>query len=270
MPTFNMQELISESIDSVLSQTYKNWELIIVDDCSTDATPEVVRRYVSSDARIRSLRTNENTNLPGSARNIGIALAKGKYIAFLDHDDIWRQIKLERQLRVFSLDESVDLVHSHLMGVSGSKLTSLRTMSNPFRRRATRASLSKSNVIQCSSVIAKASIIKDLGGFSEDPGLRAVEDYDLWVRIMSQGSIAFVSENHGRYRIAIGGTLLNTNLSEIFQNFAAKNGVHLAGYSRSKVRERSATFFDFPLSVYAYFIDGEFRIRTRRNPRIWK
>jgi len=201
---------------------------------------------------------------------VGIALAKGEFIAFLDHDDIWRQIKLERQLRVFSLDESLDLVHSHLMGKSDSKFTSLRTMSNPFRRRVTRASLSKSNVIQCSSVIAKASLIKHLGGFSEDPDLRAVEDYDLWFRIASRGSSAFISENHGRYRITIGGTLANTNLTENLRNLANKNGIQLTGYSRSKVRERSATFFDFPLSIYAYFVDGEFRIRTKRNPRIWK
>ena len=156
------------------------------------------------------------------------------------------------------------------MSVGGSKFSSLRTMSNPFRRRATKTSLSKSNVIRCSSVIARASIIRNLGQFSEDPGLRAVEAFDLWFRVASVGKIAFISENHGRYRITAGGTLSNTDLSEKLINFDAKNGTQLAGYSRSKARERSVTFFDFPLSVFAYFVDGEFRIRTRKNPRIWK
>lgn len=270
MPTFNMQELISESINSILSQTYENWELIIVDDSSTDSTGEVVQTYVDSDARITSIRTTKNTNLPGSARNIGIALAKGEFIAFLDHDDIWRQIKLERQLSVFSLDKSVDLVHSHLMSVGSSKFSSLRTMSNPFRRRATKNSLSKRNMIQCSSVIARASTIRNLGQFSEDPGLRAVEDFDLWFRVACLGKIAFISENHGCYRITAGGTFSNTDLSEKLINLDAKNGTQSAGYSRNKATARIVTFFDFPLSVFAYFIDGEFRIRTRKNPRIWK
>jgi teichuronic acid biosynthesis glycosyltransferase TuaG len=269
MPTFNMQKHISEAIDSILSQSFDDWELIIVDDCSTDSTPAIVQQYVEIDRRIRSTRTRKNTNLPGAARNVGIALATGRYIAFLDHDDIWRSIKLERQLEAFSLDASVELVHSHLLGLNESPLLKFTTLSNPFRRKANKATLSERNVIQCSSVLVKSSAIKAHLGFSEDPNLRAVEDYDLWFRIIDGGRSSFVSEIHGHYRFAASGTLAQTHLAERLVSFDRKNGTQTARYGRSKTRRIFAGIFAFPMAFYFYYIEGEFRILTRRKPRIW-
>jgi glycosyltransferase involved in cell wall biosynthesis len=269
MPAFNMQTHISEAIDSVLTQSFNDWELIIVDDCSTDSTPAIVQQYVASDPRIRSTRTHKNTNLPGAARNIGISLATGRYIAFLDHDDIWRSIKLERQLVAFSLDASVDLVHSHLLGLNESPLLRFTTLSNPFRRKANKATLSERNVIQCSSVLVKSSTIKAHLGFSVDPELRAVEDYDLWFRIVDGGKSSFVSEIHGHYRFAASGTLAQTHLSERLVSFDSKNGTQSARYSRSKTRRIVAGMFAFPMAFYFYFIEGELRILTGIKPRIW-
>jgi teichuronic acid biosynthesis glycosyltransferase TuaG len=268
MPAFNMQTHISEAIDSVLTQSFNDWELIIVDDCSTDSTPAIVQQYVASDPRIRSTRTHKNTNLPGAARNIGISLATGRYIAFLDSDDIWRSIKLERQLEAFSLDASVDLVHSHLLGLNESPFLRFTTLSNPFRRKANKATLGERNVIQCSSVLVKSLTIKAHLGFSEDPELRAVEDYDLWFRIASAGKVAFVSEIHGRYRIGVG-ILSQTHLPERLTSFDRKNGTQTARYSRSKTRRIVAGMFSFPMAFYFYFIEGDLRILAGIKPRIW-
>ena len=96
MPSFNTESFISDSIESVLAQTYTNWELIIVDDCSTDNTDEVVRPFLV-DQRIRYLK-NENNNGAAISRNRALREANGKWIAFLDSDDLWMPKKLEKQI----------------------------------------------------------------------------------------------------------------------------------------------------------------------------
>lgn len=97
MPAYNAEKYISESIESVLAQTYKNWELIVVDDCSKDGTIDVIKQYQMLDNRIKVISLTCNTGV-ANARNVGMELAKGRYIAFLDSDDLWIDIKLEEQI----------------------------------------------------------------------------------------------------------------------------------------------------------------------------
>ena len=96
MPSYNTAKFISETIESVLVQTYTNWELIIVDDCSTDNTDEVVKSFLS-DNRIKYI-TNEKNSGAAVSRNRALREAKGKWIAFLDSDDLWLPVKLEKQI----------------------------------------------------------------------------------------------------------------------------------------------------------------------------
>lgn len=100
-PAYNAEAFLRKTIDSVLAQTYTNWELLLIDDCSTDSTPKIIREYADCDSRIRSMRTNSNTGIPSEVRNIGIRAAQGRYIAFVDADDIWLPRKLEDQLDCF-------------------------------------------------------------------------------------------------------------------------------------------------------------------------
>ncbi len=97
MPSYNTAEYIGESIKSVQDQTYTNWELLIVDDCSTDNTDDVVKAYLS-DSRIRYIK-NENNSGAAISRNRALREAKGKWIAFLDSDDLWEPQKLEKQIK---------------------------------------------------------------------------------------------------------------------------------------------------------------------------
>lgn len=97
MPSYNTAKYIAETIDSVLAQTYQNWELIIVDDCSTDNTDEVVEKFLK-DSRIRYFKNERNMGAAAS-RNKALREAKGKWIAFLDSDDLWESEKLENQIR---------------------------------------------------------------------------------------------------------------------------------------------------------------------------
>ena len=97
MPTYNGAKYLAESIESIISQTYKNWELIITDDCSSDGTQDIIRQYAASDARIRAFFFDVNQG-SGATRNNCIEEARGRYIAFCDSDDRWLPEKLEKQV----------------------------------------------------------------------------------------------------------------------------------------------------------------------------
>ncbi len=97
MPAYNNAAFIGDAVESVLAQSYTDWELLIIDDCSTDGTWDILQRYASTDERIHIFRTPQNAG-SGYARNIGIEQAQGRYLAFLDGDDWWYPEKLATQL----------------------------------------------------------------------------------------------------------------------------------------------------------------------------
>jgi glycosyltransferase involved in cell wall biosynthesis len=105
-PCYNSARFISETIESVLSQTYQNWEMLIVDDCSTDASYEIVLEYAAKDKRIKAYRMEHNSGA-AACRNKAIELSQGEYVAFLDSDDLWLPEKLEKQLQ-FMQDHNAD------------------------------------------------------------------------------------------------------------------------------------------------------------------
>lgn len=96
-PSYNSEKYISNTIESVITQTYQNWEMIIVDDCSTDSSCDIAEKYTQKDSRIKLIKLNKNSG-PAKARNRAIKEAKGRYISFLDSDDIWYHRKLEKQV----------------------------------------------------------------------------------------------------------------------------------------------------------------------------
>jgi len=112
IPCYNSEQFIDRTIKSVLCQTFSDWELLLIDDHSTDKTKDILEKYAKNDTRIKILQTKENSGGPALPKNIGIENAKGEYIAFLDHDDEWLPEKLEKQLAVFenSKDEKLGLV----------------------------------------------------------------------------------------------------------------------------------------------------------------
>ena len=109
MPAYNAAEFIQDSIDSVLGQTFFNWELIIINDGSTDNTSEIIQKNIDADNRIISF--SQENGKQGKARNLGIKYAKGEYLAFLDADDVWMPDKLAMQLNQIK-EKKVDLVFS--------------------------------------------------------------------------------------------------------------------------------------------------------------
>lgn len=181
VPTYNRAYCLDRTIQSVLSQTYTNWELIIVDNHSTDNTNEVVDEF--NDSRIRFLEIHNNGVIAAS-RNKGLQAAKGEYVAFLDSDDWWLPGKLEASIQC--LDSGMDIVYHDLYLVS-----SLPPKARFWKRACTRQVKSpvlqdllfNGNAINNSSVVVKRKLMEKIGGFTEDPLLIAAEDYDAWLRI---------------------------------------------------------------------------------------
>lgn len=178
-PCYNAGPLIAETIDSVLNQTFAKWEMLIIDDCSSDNSVEVINHYMRNDERIRLLKTSKKSGSPSLPRNIGIENANGKYIAFLDADDVWLPDKLEKELD-FAEKNGHDIVYSYYekMNFEGKRDNRLVTT----RPVSTYQSLLKSNSIPClTSVVTREAIGSTR--FKQIPQ----EDFCFWLDILKRG-----------------------------------------------------------------------------------
>lgn len=201
VPTFNGAQWVSEALASVSNQTYQNLEIIVVDDKSTDSTLEHASAKAEKDPRIKVIASEKNSGRPAIPRNVGIDLARGELIAFLDQDDVWFKHKLERQVRALQENPQLGLVHSHLLQENRvGRLLNLARSEPASWRIADTSTLSVRNPIQGSSVMVRAYLLREEGNFDERSELRTVEDFHLWFRIAHRAQIGFISEVHGRYR----------------------------------------------------------------------
>jgi glycosyltransferase involved in cell wall biosynthesis len=210
---YNCRDFILETISSVINQTFQSWELIIVDDCSSDDTSEIIASL--SDNRIRTIRLDKNSGLPAKPRNIGIQAAKGEFIAFLDHDDIWSPEKLKIQINCLRKDPEAALIACPLK-ISSPDRKYNNTKTTPMRKHQAGYlydKLLQYNFIACSSVVVKASVLDEIGLFDEDPRVSAAEDWDLWLRIARRYKTTFIPQTLGTYRMH--GSGLSTETKQI-------------------------------------------------------
>lgn len=178
MPYYNAAQYIQETIDSIISQTYKDWELIIVDDCSPASdTADVMKRISSLDERIKVLKTEKNGGA-GVARNVGIKEAKGRYLAFCDSDDWWYPTKLEEQLK-FMVDNKYSFTCTWYEDAN-ENLEPYYTM-----RQMPKQSY-KSMISGCN--VGTPGVVIDTGvlGKKEMPALRRAEDWGLWMMYLRE------------------------------------------------------------------------------------
>ncbi len=185
-PAYNAAQYIGQTIESVLVQTYTHWEMLIVDDGSTDNTAEVVKQYASCDSRI--IYIHQPNGRQGKARNNALHKAKGNYIAFLDADDLWVDTKLEQQLS-FIKQYGVDLVFSDSYFFSDTIENRQRMDVKPGAYVGEEAiqSFLQGNKIPILTVLASKSAILDCGGFSEIRAVQNAEDYHLWLHLLLKG-----------------------------------------------------------------------------------
>lgn len=205
MPAYNAGRYLGEAIESVLKQTYSNWELLVVDDGSIDNTPDIAKQYAKQDKRVRYLY--QQNSKQGRARNNGINNAQGSLIAFLDADDLWLPQKLEVQVNTL-LENKVDLVFSEsyvfkqeynptqeyeiLVGGSGR-----------YEGSASIAELASHNMIPILTVVVDKSRLLQAGGFEESSFVQYGEDYHLWLKLLLHGAVFIgIKEPLAAYRLS--------------------------------------------------------------------
>jgi glycosyltransferase involved in cell wall biosynthesis len=181
IPTYNSENFITKTLETVFSQTYNNYEVIVSDDGSTDNTVETARavfdRYGHGENKIL-INSHEGS---GAARNKGIENASGDWISFLDSDDLWNHNKLERVVRYILNNEGVDLVCHGQIDIEGPKET-LLVPSNKFNNKIDPfLSLYRGNCLYTSALTVKKQILYQAGLF--DNRLPSAQDYDLWLRL---------------------------------------------------------------------------------------
>ena len=175
MPNYNGHRFVEQAIDSVLSQTYQNFELLVVDDCSKDDSLQLVKQKAQSDKRIRVIALGQNGGVAG-ARNIGIQEAKGKYIALLDNDDLWTADKLERQFAI--AENGADIVFCSYDFIDEQNNKIKRPFIVPKQTNFNR--MLASSVISCSTSFIKTELMQ---AHPFNPEFYH-EDYVLWMELL--------------------------------------------------------------------------------------
>lgn len=197
IPTHNRSKLVKRAIDSVLRQTYQNFEIIVVSDGSTDDTDFVLKEISKNDPRVKFI-AYENAKGANYARNIGIKEAAGDFVAFLDDDDEWMPEKLELQMNKFKENELLGLVYTGVEVIYYTNKKIINYYSIPKKTGNLSRDILISNCIgTTSSVVMKKSLFSKIGLFDEN--LKARQDYDLWIRACQITEVGAVNKPLVRY-----------------------------------------------------------------------
>jgi len=192
-PSYNSEKFISETIKSVLNQTYDNWEMIIVDDCSSDNSNEIIKEYSKKDGRIKLIKLEKNSG-PAVARNRAIKEAKGRYIAFLDSDDLWMPNKLEKQVEFMKKNNLAFTYSSYYL--IDEENHDIGLFNAP--ERISYRSMLKTCSVGCLTAIYDTNVL----GKIYMPNIIKRQDYGLWLKILKiVGETKGIKEPLAFYRI---------------------------------------------------------------------
>lgn len=191
MPSYNTGQYISETVDSVLSQTYDNWELIIVDDCSVDNTDEIIAPYLA-DHRITYIKNNVNSGA-AITRNIALSRAKGRWIAFLDSDDLWHPKKLEKQI-AFMEKNGYHFSYTRYDEIDENSKFNGISVIGP--RKVTKRGMYNYCWLGCLTVMYDADYV----GVIQIVDIKKNNDYAIWLKVCKKADCYFLDETLGKYR----------------------------------------------------------------------
>ncbi|HEX7229737.1 MAG TPA: glycosyltransferase family A protein [Candidatus Binatia bacterium] len=254
IPTFNRWPLLAEAVDSVLSQSYRDFELIVVDDGSNDATPRELAKMAS---RLRVLSTPRKG--VAAARNLGVSQACGRYVAFLDSDDLWLSTKLEKQTQFMQQHPEFHICQTDEIWIRNGVRVNPKSVHQKPSGDIFFRSLELC-LVSPSAVMMTKALFERTGGFDE--AFPVCEDYDLWLRISAQRQVALIPDRltikrggHAdqlsrsvwgmdRYRILALQKLLSSNLNRRQEAAAIKmlrqKVAIVAGGARKRGREEEA------------------------------
>lgn len=228
-PLYNSEKYIEETIESLLNQTYKNWEMLIVDDCSKDNGVEIVNEYVLKDKRIKLFRNEKNEGV-SFARNKALDLAQGKYIAFLDSDDLWKKEKLEKQIS-FMEKNNIDLSYTgyEKINMDGSLRGEIKVPEKLDYKELLK---------NCLIGFLTAIYLKEKFKIYKFKKTKA-EDYIFWLEILKQVDYAYgIQESLAYYRVS--------------NNSRSSNKLDIVRFHWKIYREYEK--LNFFKAVYYYFI----------------
>ena len=191
MPSYNTAKYITNSIESVLNQTYKNWELIIIDDCSTDNTDEIIKNYNSED-RIKYIKNEKNSGAAVS-RNRGLREAKGKWIAFLDSDDLWCPTKLEKQI-LFMKENNYYFSYTAYREIDSASRANGIIVTGPSK--ITKRGMYNYCWVGCLTVMYDTEKI----GLVQIEDIKKNNDYAMWLKVCKKAPCYLLNEVLASYR----------------------------------------------------------------------
>jgi len=244
MPCFNHGEFLQESILSVLGQEHGDLELIVVDDCSTDSSPEIAAECARADRRVRVITQTKNQGL-SRARNAAMKIARGDLIAFCDSDDVWEPSKLKIQLALANCYAECDLVYSDALIIDGNGKSDGRRFSQEFPLPKLPSGLLfyeliLRNFINIQTVLVRKVCLEEAGGFDER--IELVQDWLMWVRLSRQHAFTYCEEPLARYRVHARSTNIVQKRQYAQNRFKVFRRI-LAGYDDLSEAARSEILY---------------------------
>ena len=214
LPTYNGAKNIEKAIRSVIDQSFKDWELLIIDDGSTDNIKTVLIPFIKEESRILYIKNESNLGIQKSL-NLGLSFAKGEYIARIDDDDEWiDKDKLKKQVEFLDLNPDYVLVGTGTIAVveTGEKVCEYRL---PEKDENIRKEILFKNCFIHSSVMFRKEIVLDVGGYDENESFKHIEDYHLWLLLGQKGKMANLPDLMVNFMIGNHGISSNNKLDQL-------------------------------------------------------
>jgi glycosyltransferase involved in cell wall biosynthesis len=217
---YNSERYLQETIECIVNQTFKDWELVIVNDGSSDSTESIIHEYINQ-GYIIIYHYQENHGLSYS-RNKALELSSGELIAFIDHDDIWLPSKLEKQMLLFEMNPEAMLVYSdcHIVDINGKYVQQWKRYNKLYRGMVFNELLSK-NFIPISAVVLRKNVFSQIGNFLP---YKNAEEYDLYLKCAQKYFVDYVDEVLVKYRIH------DSNYSHTHSDIAFKEAIEIYNY----------------------------------------
>jgi glycosyltransferase involved in cell wall biosynthesis len=251
IPSYNYEKYLSETIESVLDQSFKDFELIILDDFSRDNSRAIIENYQRKDKRIKAYFHEKNMGMASTINDL-LSKASGKYVAYLDSDDLWDKLKLERQLAVLEKNDSL-VVYSEGEIIDGNGVPTGQTFtqtawgSNKKKSGRIFEELLFENFVFQSSLIHKRNIAKDI---QFDEKLKYINDYKFWVDLAKEHQFFFIKTPLAKYRVH-GKNTLFADKKDWHKDYITLYQYFLREYDKGiSKRAKAKLYFDLTLSYY--------------------
>lgn len=249
IPSYNYARYLRIAVNSVLSQSYSDLEVIVTDDCSTDESRQILEECRRADSRVVCVLHDVNRGLAG-ARNSGLAASSGEFIALCDADDVWLPNKLKTQLECFEREPNIGLVHSDSFIINGNGNPTGQRFSAMFHGKSQKTAgslfevMCLRNFLCVPTVIMRREALENVGGFPF--GLRSLEDWVCWTKIARTCPFGYVDYPLAQYRIH--GSSLSNNQQNMARSRVSALKLLLAEYSDLSSKTRAKMLYSLGMS----------------------